>query len=437
MRWAWLLLAFIAWLTGRSWAAGQDIPGPSDLPNASASAVMEKVLQDWTTRQSQLTSGELTWRFVSRARSSAYRASPCAVDDPQDPLTVESVRVRFNQDGLRFEGTVEPAIQFGRSVLPDSDAWAANREFRAFLNSGLLLEDDVRPLPPRPYVVLVDRQRETHLWTNKSPGVPCLVILPVGTAGPLLFHDATKAVRLPWMWSLIETMRLALFPRFLCDAETLATKAQLQEIRPQLEGCQCLAVDFPLSQLRTEVTCRLLIDPLRDSLVVRATFRGKNNILLAQYDLDYGQDETGHWWPKELTLVQFNGFGDPYDELRVVCSDLSLNAVPLSVNPPGKPLAETWVIDQVMGEQYVINGDGTHRNVSLPEAVAKLSPSTRASLRVAARRPPSSSIKKIAIMLVTWPWILSTLGTIFGASLILRRRQIRMSVPTDGRAKPP
>lgn len=383
------------------WA--EETPGVSPIVNSE----LDVVLREWAMRRETLSAGQFIWRLRGRNRSRLYRI---AVEPSRTAEPEESVRVHFSGQGLKFEGNALPALQLGRSSLPDGQAIAMNRGFRTALMADKI-ENDAVSYHTAPYVVVIERHQELHLWEKPSEGIRCQVVFPIGTAGPLLFFDYMRADKLPVLWGLVEGLRLALYPDFLLNADQDVQSVNFADVRPIMDGRQCRTLEFRLRNLPTETICHLVVDPSRKDLVVRATYLSHQNVLLTQYDIEYDQDDAGEWWPRFVTLVQFNEFGDAYDELlmeRTEAKSSSASSILLSQSP----VAGTWVIDQIAGTQYVVEAADQHRVVPLSEASAMVTQPRRGFRLVASRKP--SAVLSIGSKFLTWPGILLTLAVLYG-----------------------
>lgn len=374
---------------------------------------LEAALQDWETLRATASSGEMVWQLQSRTRSSGFGSSSPHENESSDADSKEIVRVRFDQHSLRLEGAAEPTLRLGRAALPDSETWVANQGFHENLVSGKLpdVEGDFQPIP---YLVHVNRQHEVHLWTNPLTNRPCRVLFPAGASGPLIYFDAQKTGQLPAIWGLIAVFRLALQPDTWRTAEFAVPDSSVRR-HPLMEGRRCLAVEFPLPNLSTTVFCRLVIDPSRGNSILRAIFRNAERAPLVQYDIDYDADELGRWWPQSVTIVQFNSFGDPYDELYLVRTGLKVHReTPTEL--ASMPAAEgTCVVDLPAGESYIVAKNGHHRAISLSKAAALLGSTDKNPLRFGPDRR-YWSVKTVAVRLVTWPWILLTIAVVYACA---------------------
>lgn len=384
------------------------------------SAEWDGILRDWSEHDSHPESGELVWHLRGRNRSALYRIEANSAAKSEITESSETARVRFMPDGLQFDGYAVPALQLGRMDLPDSDTWSMDRGFRTALVTGKI-EEDAAAHEAVPYVIHIDPRQELHLWTKQPEGTSCRVVWPVGTAGPLLLFDSTKAARLPMLWGLAEAMRLSLHPSWLLSRNKIGKTARILEARPLLLGRPCVAVEFPIKLSSTEITARLVLEPSRKHQVVRATFRKDDGVRLSQYDLAYDQDEDDVWWLKSVTVVQFNGFGDPYDELLMVRTDkkaLSASEARLAPGPAGPG---TWVIDQVAGRQYVVEKTEQERAVPLAEAASQLTPAKRGSHWI--DKPARPLWQKVAVKFLTWPWVLLTVAVVYVGFAVIKLRK--------------
>lgn len=414
MRWA-VFITLVGSVLGTQ--AGYAQGEATESPDAGDELL--EVYKDWTSRSQKLESGELIWYLRGRTRSSTYRIPADSDEAPAKPTPEELITIRFNQQVLRLEGNAEPAVQFRRPALPDSETWAADRDFREALVAGHFPEDKPR-LSAVDYVVHLDRRRETHVWSNPSLKNSCRVVFPASMSGPLLNFDTRVLHLLPALWGLIEAHRLAICPDWWLETVADAGKGQIAQIRPLMQGRRCLAVEFPLKDVPIDVTCRLVVDPSRDNLVLRATYRNAERALLVQYDIDYDQDASGRWWPSAVTLVQFNGFGDPYDELYLVRQELRVDGASSQALTLEAPKAGTWVVDQSAGEQYVVERGGHHRPISLTEAMTQMTSSQQASSRYKTDKT-EFAWSDIFVKMVTWPWILLTVAVI-GCGIAVRNQ---------------
>jgi hypothetical protein len=399
---------------------------PAKEEGNALSAEWDGILHDWSDHDKNPKFGELVWQLQGRNRSAKYTNEPKTPPVTPTNKKTAPARVRFVPDGLRFEGYAVPALQLGRMDLPDSDTWSMDRGFRTALITGKI-EEDATAHEPLPYVIHIDPQQELHLWTKQPRGTPCRVVWPVGTAGPLLLLDSTKSARLPMLWGLAEAMRLSLRPSWLLPKDDIGKTARILEARPLMMGRPCIAVEFPIHLISTEITVRLVLDPSRKHQVVRATFRKDDGVRLSQYDLAYDQDADNVWWPKSVTVVQFNGFGDPYDELVMVRTEkkaLSESEARLAPGPAGPG---TWVIDQVAGRQYVVEKTAQERAVPLAEAASQLTPAKRGSHWI--DKPARPLWQNAAIKFLTWPWVLLTVAVVYAGFAVIKLRKCEERFP--------
>jgi hypothetical protein len=219
----------------------------------------------------------------------------------------------------------------------------------------------------------------------------------------------------------VEGVRLGLRPDFLFEVDAIGTGAKMLDDRPLMLGRSCRSIELPIRRLAAPVICRLVVDPSRNHQVVRASFRTDEGTRLTQYDIEYDQDESSVWWPQAVTLIQFNGFGDPYDQLRMVRRKKTdnPNSTPGTVAEP--PAPGTWVIDQIASRQYMVGSQGEERPVAVADAAAKLLP-----LRSGPRSKSNGvlrTLEGLAVRLVSWPWVLMTVAVVYVIGTWIRWRR--------------
>ena len=423
-----------------------------------SSPTIEEILHDWELRRTQLPSGEMDWKLVSQKRSESYGsvpnadASDGAGNDSSGEVSGKSVRVRFDSASMQITGTSVTAIRFGKPALPDASGWESNRQFLAVLNSRFT-DNQIQPLQPLPYTVFIDRKREIHFWKRPDDAARFAVIFGPGQTGTLQLYSSMIVSHLPLLCGLIEPLRAALRPDLLLASETTKNGARILSQRPLDLGTPCLAVEFPLDRPQQNVVCRLWLNPSQGYNVVRLLLLGKNQSVLARYDIDYDRDAADHWTPQQMTILQFNSFGDVYDEVYATRQAIRLNGRAQlrsdEVNPrrektphpasPRKAGARSntrtivhgdldsstivdqpdltspglWVIDQADGKQYVVEKNGARRRVSLATALAQISPDESSKSKTFQRRLTWYSAQMILVRLVTWPGILLTLATLY------------------------
>lgn len=378
---------------------------------------IEMILRDWKNSRAGLNVGDMTWQLANQLRSYQGSAVPVATEKQQQVCArKDTVRVRFDPRTITLEGLAVPAMQWGPPSLADHDFESSNRYFREILMAGRLKEGE-RHEQYVPYAIQIDGRRETHQWTHPTSKKFCRAIFSAGTAGSILYFDATKSHELPAIMGLVEAIRLALLPDLLMDAAARPEEIQLSAVQPIINGRKCLAVEFPIHTRPEQILCRLVIDPSRTSRVYQATFRTIERQPLSQYDVEYDCDTAGRWWPREVIVLQFSHFGDPYDELRLVRADLK----PVLDSSPAISLAQpttgTLVIDQADNDQYVVQHNGHHSSVSLTEAVEKIDYDPRQS-HPSVLQETLSRVQIFAQRLVTWPWILMTFAILLGLSTL-------------------
>jgi len=349
-------------------------------------------------------SGQMVFRLSRRTRSASYgeirSAETAASDDAK-----HAVRVAFNKDHIRLDGQAVPALRIGRSILPDTEVWEATNEFIDTLYGNQQLSDPgVRV--SRDWSVFVDHNSETHSWINGN-AVPCVVKFPSGTAGSLVIHDAGKYGSLPILWGLVEAMRLSLMP------QSIMTKVQHESASLQssvtIRGRPCTSIQFPMPQIASRIACAVQFDESQGNSIVGATFTGDAGVVLARYDIDYDCDASGCWWPKTIGVVQFNGFGDPYDSMQMVRQSHSADNDIADGMSPVTLSAGSCVLDRTTGEQYRIADDGSHRRMPLIDAVRVVFLDAKSDVNADSGNRLVTSIIKTILTLVTWPWILVVL----------------------------
>ena len=404
-------------------AYGDEEVLPSENATANSKPEIRTVIADWQSHRPEMKSGEFVWRLTNQIRASGRGDS--ATTDPGIDEKRHEVFVRFNLQGLKLEGDCEPSIRFG-GASQSVGYWRSNREFSENLISGIAGRE-TRRSPSVPYTVLVDSTRESHIWGRGTNPSSFVVNFPAHTAGPMLKYDPSKVAHLSCLLALIEPMQLAVRPELLFLNETFSSNAQLLPHRPLVEGRECLAIDCYVESLPTGGICQLWLDPLRNYTVMRATFLGPGRFPLAQYDIDYDCDLSGSWLPRMITIVQFNIFGDAYDELQAVRQSYRLD----SEDDPNllafQPSLGTWVIDQRTQEHYVIGGNGAKHIVSVAEAVKAVDRHGESAQKWYSINIGLSSIQALLVTLLTWPWVLVSLFLVYCIWYQVRVKSRRLS----------
>lgn len=387
---------------------GEEVP-PLDNTVENSNLAIASVLADWQSHRFQIPSGRFDWQLRSRIRA------PQLNDLAGHPLEAteeqQQVQVRFNSQGLKLEGDGVASLRFGGASLPDND-WKSNRTFAISMGSSF---SNMATRSPSlgPYTVLVDSTQETHIWRRGTDSLDSVAMFLPGTAGPLLIYDSSKAAQLPLLLALIEPLQLAVRPELLFQAEAFSTNAKVLASHPIVEGHACLAIEYPLTNQAAGV-CQLWLNPHQNYAVVRATYQSPEGANWAQYDIEYDSENSKICLPNKITILQFNSFGDAYDELQAVRStshfDTEENAELMSFQPsPG-----TWVIDQRTQEQYQVGDGGARRVVTLAEAVKAATSDVETGRKTFSGYLGWTSIQSLLVRSVTWPWILATLVIVYG-----------------------
>ena len=406
---------------GRARGAAEVLPSENAVANSKLE--IQTVMADWQSQRPEWKSGEFVWRLTSQIRASGRGNSTTA--DPDADEKQQEVLVRFNSQGLKLEGNSELSIRFG-GASQSVGYWKSNREFSENLISGISGRETRRSLSV-PYTVLVDRARESHIWGRGKTPSSFVVTFPVSTAGPMLKYDPSKVAHVSCLLALIEPMQLAVRPELLFMNETFSSNAQVLPHRPLVEGRECLAIDCFVESLPAGGVCQLWVDPLRNYSVMRATFLGPGRFPLAQYDIDYDCEKNGSWLPRMITIVQFNIFGDAYDELQAVRQSYRLDSEEDLNLLAFQPLPGTWVIDQRTQEQYVVGDNGAKHAVSLAEAVKAVNSHSESAQKWYLIDIELSSIQALLVRLSTWPWVLVSLFLVYCVWYQARVKALRLS----------
>ena len=350
--WPGSLLAFAMLASFSDSASGQPAVLPPSMPDGNQSEVASDEIQRmwncWSDRSQSYDNGQMVFQLVRRTRSPDYGAMP-TLDTNALEESPNTVRVRFDASSIRLDGKAVPALRIGRTILPDTEVWKATDEFVDTLYRGQKLLDPGTGVPCD-WSVMVDRDTETHSWVNEN-AVPCMVRFSSGTAGPLILHDSGKYGSLPAIWALVEAMRVSIRPQWVMTKRQRAS-ATLQN-DAIIDGKQCSSIQFSMPQLTGEVSCEVRVNAFQGNSVVGATFTDTNHTMLARYDIDYDSDVHGCWWPKRISVVQFNGFGDPYDSMEIQRQSCSSSEIPEGRQAAVNPSPGAYVIDRTTGEVFV------------------------------------------------------------------------------------
>ena len=405
-------------------------------PADNSARSLAEILEAWNKRQARSEAIECVWQIVGQMRTPAFQIAAGNSQSPAPP-----VRVTWIPTTLRVAGQCEPVVHLGSDFVPDG-AWvtrSSELEFTGVLNSRLD-EQTLRSTTPLPYLIETSGDRQIHSW-QKPKGAPHgVAILPAGSFGLLLPYDASKAVHLPALWGVNEAMRLAFCPDQLFGSEPLQERGKLLPERPRVRGKECLAVEFPLKAFpESKLICRLWIDSSPDRRIVRASL-GPAKSSVVQYDLDYGSQPDASIVPARVTITQFNGHGDPHDELVAVRTELK----PAAERKPNQSSASfppgALVVDLIAVKQYRVGANGQQT----PATVAEIAQEFGLNVDLAAIDPTtvtwSRFLQDLFFKMVTWPWILATLGGVYAIWQIttkLFQRLKRKPPDLEPSSKPP
>ncbi len=397
---------------------------PPSMPEGNQSEVasdeIQRIWNCWSDRSQSPDNGQMVFQLVRRTRSADYGAKP-TLDTNAIEESPNTVRVRFDASSIRLDGKAVPALRIGRTILPDTEVWKATDEFVDTLYRGQKLLDPGTGVPCD-WSVLVEHDTETHSWVNEK-SVPCMVRFSAGTAGPLILHDSGKYGSLPAIWALVEAMRVSIRPQWVM------TKRQRESATLQndaiIDGKPCPAIQFSMPHLTGAVSCQMRVDAVQRNCVVGATFTDTNHTMLARYDIDYDSDGNGCWWPKRIFVVQFNGFGDPYDSMEIQRQACSSSEIPEGRQAAVNPSPGSYVIDRTTGEQYRMAVDGSRHRLALTEAVSLVFPKDDLRGSADSESGRGALLLKMIFTLISWPWILVVVPAAAFCWQMLRVRTVK------------
>ena len=422
--WPGSLLAFAMLASFSDSASGQPAVLPPSMPDGNQSEVASDEIQRmwncWSDRSQSPDNGQMVFQLVRRTRSPDYGAMP-TLDTNALEESPNTVRVRFDASSIRLDGKAVPALRIGRTILPDTEVWKATDEFVDTLYRGQKLLDPGTGVPCD-WSVMVDRDTETHSWVNEN-AVPCMVRFSSGTAGPLILHDSGKYGSLPAIWALVEAMRVSIRPQWVMTKRQRAS-ATLQN-DAIIDGKQCSSIQFSMPQLTGEVSCEVRVNAFQGNSVVGATFTDTNHTMLARYDIDYDSDVHGCWWPKRISVVQFNGFGDPYESMEIQRQSCSSSEIPEGRQAAVNPSPGAYVIDRTTGEQYRMAVDGSRHRLALTEAVSLVFPKDDLRGSADSESGGRALLLKMIFTLISWPWILVVVPAAAFCWQMLRVRTVK------------
>lgn len=388
---------------------------------------LEDVLSHWTIRHSQLASGR--FELVLKEPFALESFAGEKTDSSTPPAN--SIVVSLHDDRYRLDGECRSNLNFGVSFT-SWDEWnekrSRERRFQAALYSRF--EGDYSGSARQPYTAIITERKRIEWWQPRADAFSKCVV----TAA----HDQWLLANLPGLLDtpltsgVFDSFRLAIHPRLLQHGS--AEGATLIDEHPRIGGRECVVLEEPLPHTGGKTKRRLWVDPSKGFVVVRCFLHGADGALRRQVDVEYEPAGDELWLPRTIKILRMDDddeaiFDDLSFAVKPVGGNIVLDASLFELDMP----VDTWVIDRVADESYVI-GSGQKKQFVTASGVASVD-SYDELLSVAKNHGAPRVDNVVAVLLsyivwaVTWPRILVTFIAPYAAIRFVRAFLVQQQQP--------